>query len=150
MSERLSIDEIIEIMKSEYNEQKQMIEFLETSEELECYIAPHRKAMNECNQIAEYLEELKNLRGAMERILTRLEEIKKNLVVNAISDYLAINYALAIDSTIKAVKEEGGHYRNRYFRTYRDMFEGVDVSDVIAWQPLPQPYKKEGLTDAEP
>ena len=35
---------------------------------------------------------------AMERII----------VVNASSDYLAIHYALAIDSTIKAVKEEGG------------------------------------------
>ena len=39
---------------------------------------------------------------------------------------------------------EGGKFRDRYFRTYRDSHEGVDVSDVIAWQPLPQPYKKEG------
>lgn len=39
---------------------------------------------------------------------------------------------------------EGGTYRDRYFRTCRDLFEGVDASDVIAWQPLPQPYKKEG------
>lgn len=39
---------------------------------------------------------------------------------------------------------EGGRYRDKYFRTYRDYFEGVDASDVIAWQPLPAPYKKEG------
>ena len=39
---------------------------------------------------------------------------------------------------------EGGRYRDKYFRTYRDCFEGVDASDVIAWQPLPAPYKKEG------
>lgn len=39
---------------------------------------------------------------------------------------------------------EGGRYRDKYFRTYRDYFEGVDASDVIAWKPLPQPYNKEG------
>ena len=38
---------------------------------------------------------------------------------------------------------EGGHYRDRYFRTYRDMYEGVDASEVIAWQQLPEPYKGE-------
>ena len=35
---------------------------------------------------------------------------------------------------------EGGHYRDRYFRTYRDSYEGVDASEVIAWMPLPAPY----------
>lgn len=39
---------------------------------------------------------------------------------------------------------EGGEYRDRYFRTYTDALEGYEASDVIAWQPLPQPYKKEG------
>lgn len=36
----------------------------------------------------------------------------------------------------------GGKYRDRYFRTYRDVFEGFDVKDVIAWQWLPKPYKE--------
>lgn len=35
---------------------------------------------------------------------------------------------------------EGGNYRDRYFRTYRDLYEGVDASAVIAWMPLPHPY----------
>ncbi len=35
---------------------------------------------------------------------------------------------------------EGGHWRNRYFRHYRNDTDGVDVSDVIAWMPLPEPY----------
>ena len=39
---------------------------------------------------------------------------------------------------------EGGKYRDRYFRTYTDTLEGYEASDVIAWMPLPQPYKKEG------
>jgi hypothetical protein len=39
---------------------------------------------------------------------------------------------------------EGGEYRDRYFRTYTDTLEGYEASDVIAWQPLPAPYKKEG------
>lgn len=38
---------------------------------------------------------------------------------------------------------EGGHLRDRYFRTYRDSCEGVDASDVIAWMPLPEAYKGE-------
>ena len=38
---------------------------------------------------------------------------------------------------------EGGKYRDRYFRTYTDTLEGFDASDVIAWQPLPEPYKGE-------
>ena len=54
------------------------------------------------------LDETEIIRKAFDRVLERLEEIKKNLVVNANSDYLAIHYALAIDSTIKVVKEEGG------------------------------------------
>lgn len=37
---------------------------------------------------------------------------------------------------------EGGRMRDRYFRTYRDSQEGVDVSAVIAWQPLPEPYRE--------
>lgn len=37
----------------------------------------------------------------------------------------------------------GGKLRDRYFRTYRDCFEGVHAKDVVAWQPLPQPYKGE-------
>lgn len=49
-----------------------------------------------------------NTRKPMQEIVERLDEIKKNFVVNASSDYLAIHYALAIDSTIKVVKEAGG------------------------------------------
>lgn len=38
----------------------------------------------------------------------------------------------------------GGSIRDNYFRTYADTTEGVDASDVIAWMPLPEPYKEEG------
>lgn len=35
----------------------------------------------------------------------------------------------------------GGKYRDRYFRPYRSNSEGFDVKNVVAWQPLPEPYK---------
>lgn len=35
----------------------------------------------------------------------------------------------------------GGKYRDSYFRHYRNSTDGVDSSDVIAWQPLAEPYK---------
>ena len=34
-------------------------------------------------------------------------------------------------------------WRDYYFRHYRGI-SGVDVKDVIAWQPLPQPFKQKG------
>ena len=37
----------------------------------------------------------------------------------------------------------GGLWRDEYFRRYADIKEGVDASDVIAWMPLPEPYKEE-------
>ena len=37
----------------------------------------------------------------------------------------------------------GGKYRDRYFRPYRDCMDGFNVKSVIAWQPLPDPYKGE-------
>ena len=40
----------------------------------------------------------------------------------------------------------GGLWRDEYFRRYADIKEGVDASDVIAWMPLPEPYK-EGESD---
>lgn len=35
----------------------------------------------------------------------------------------------------------GGIQRDKYFRVYRDGGEGFDVRDVVAWMPLPEPYK---------
>lgn len=35
----------------------------------------------------------------------------------------------------------GGLLRDAYFRGYTDIMEGCDASDVIAWMPLPEPYK---------
>ncbi len=35
----------------------------------------------------------------------------------------------------------GGKYRDKYFRNYWDTKEGVDAKDVIAWRPMPTPYK---------
>lgn len=37
---------------------------------------------------------------------------------------------------------EGGFYRDKYFRTYTNSTNGFDVRDVIAWMPLPAPFKK--------
>ena len=37
----------------------------------------------------------------------------------------------------------GGKLRDRYFRHLRDSSEGVDISDVVAWKPLPEPWKEE-------
>lgn len=37
----------------------------------------------------------------------------------------------------------GGLWRDEYFRRYADIKEGVDASNVIAWMPLPEPYKEE-------
>ena len=35
----------------------------------------------------------------------------------------------------------GGLLRDAYFRGYADITEGCDASDVVAWMPLPEPYK---------
>ena len=35
----------------------------------------------------------------------------------------------------------GGKQRDKYFRVYRDGSEGFDARDVVAWMPLPEPYK---------
>lgn len=35
----------------------------------------------------------------------------------------------------------GGLWRDEYFRGYADIKEGVDAESVIAWMPLPEPYK---------
>lgn len=37
---------------------------------------------------------------------------------------------------------EGGKYRDKYFRPYTNATEGFDARDIIAWQPLPAPYKE--------
>ena len=34
-----------------------------------------------------------------------------------------------------------GIYRDKYFRPYTDHMDGFDAEDVIAWQPLPEPYQ---------
>ena len=36
----------------------------------------------------------------------------------------------------------GGKYRDKYFRNYWDTKEGFDAQDVIAWRPLPEPYRE--------
>lgn len=36
----------------------------------------------------------------------------------------------------------GGKFRDRYFRPYRDHMDGFDAKNVIAWMPLPEPYKE--------
>lgn len=38
----------------------------------------------------------------------------------------------------------GGKYRDNYFRPYTNSTDGFDARDVIAWQPLPAPYKEGG------
>lgn len=37
----------------------------------------------------------------------------------------------------------GGKIRDSYFRHYRNVSDGIDSSDVIAWMPLPEPYRPE-------
>ena len=54
----------------------------------------------EHKQVAEWLKELKNLRGAMERILTRLEE-------NALGGVMSTRF-VTLEKAIEIVKEEGG------------------------------------------
>lgn len=60
----------------------------------------------EHKQVAEWLKELKNLRGAIERILERLEEEQKGYIYDG-DDYCEGAYN-AYGSAISAVKEEGG------------------------------------------
>lgn len=38
----------------------------------------------------------------------------------------------------------GGKFRDNYFRPYTNSTDGFDARDVIAWQPLPAPYKEGG------
>lgn len=37
----------------------------------------------------------------------------------------------------------GGKYKDSYFRSYRDRYEGFSSDCVIAWMPLPEPYDPE-------
>lgn len=57
----MTIDEMISKIKIECKEQKDSVAYLETQEEYAYYIEPHRQAITACEQLAEWLEELKAL-----------------------------------------------------------------------------------------
>ena len=64
----MTIDEMISKLKIECKEQKDSVAYLETQEEYAYYIEPHRQAITACEQLAEWLEELKKLREGRNEI----------------------------------------------------------------------------------
>jgi hypothetical protein len=46
------------------------------------------------------------------------------------------------DSIYTGYFGRGGYVRDSYFRGYADTTEGIDAADVIAWMPLPAPFKE--------
>ena len=64
---RLTIDEVIQIVKAECEEQKDTIKYLEGQEEQKHYIQFHEKVVNECEHIVEYLTELKQYKNKEEQ-----------------------------------------------------------------------------------
>ena len=71
--ERLRIDEMKEKLRQEKEDQKDTVKYLETQEEKECFIAVHKQMISMCEQLAEWLEELKAYKNAEEQgLLLRL------------------------------------------------------------------------------
>lgn len=58
---KITINEIINDIKTEYEEQKNTIEYLKEQEEYKHYIQYHEKVAVSCEQIIEWLEKLKVL-----------------------------------------------------------------------------------------
>lgn len=58
----MTIDEMINKLNIERKQQEGTIKYLKYHKEDEHYIAPHREAISDCEQLAEWLEELKAIR----------------------------------------------------------------------------------------
>lgn len=61
---KLTVDEIINDLKEECKEQKDTIKYLEQQEEMEKYVAVHRRAIEFLESNIDYLEELKQYKFA--------------------------------------------------------------------------------------
>lgn len=61
---KLTVDEIINDLKAECKEQKDTIKYLEQQEEMEKYVAVHRRAIEFLESNIDYLEELKQYKFA--------------------------------------------------------------------------------------
>lgn len=99
MSEiKLTIDEVIEHCRKTC-ERAELMAQLRDAEITSKQYWEHK-------QVAEWLKELKQLRGAVERIVTRLEE-EKDFFKHAELDYGIGSYR-AFGKSIQVIKEEGG------------------------------------------
>lgn len=84
--QRLNIDELIYISEREAKEQENTIKYLEELEEFKYYIAPHREAKKKCEQIAEYLKELKQYKDLEEQGLLKRFPCKDGDILYTISN----------------------------------------------------------------
>lgn len=71
----MSIDEMIEKLRLECEEQKNTVEYLKKQDDKKCYIVPHRQASLDCEQLAEWLEELKKLRAENAHLYCEIQAI---------------------------------------------------------------------------
>lgn len=88
----MTIDKMIQKLKAACEEQQRIIEYLESIQEERYYIAPHRQAILENQQLAEWLEELKLLKDT---VLYSYIQLEMEKVRNK-----------AIDDFTKEIKEE--------------------------------------------
>ena len=103
MSEiKLTIDEVIEHCRKTC-ERAELMAQLRDAEITSKQYWEHK-------QVAEWLKELKQLRGAMERIIERLEGQKEHSsrIYDNLKDSFYLGMQQADDNAIEIVKEEGG------------------------------------------
>lgn len=116
----MTIDEMINKLNIERKQQEDTIKYLKYHKEDEHYIAPHREAISDCEQLVEWLEELKAIR----------EELISNTRVKAIDEFV---------EKIKEKEEElyeadgGGIFNDSKERAYNNGIMAMDdVIDKIA------------------
>lgn len=101
-----------------------------------------------------YYNEFPELKQALELAISALEAQQADRWITVSSGRLPeceygyesknVLYQLKNTGTIESgYYGSGGKLRDRYFRHLRDSSEGVDISDVIAWKNMPEPWKEE-------
>lgn len=90
----MTTDEMISKLKMEHEEQKDVVAYLETQGEYAYYIEPHRQTITACEQLVEWLEELKNYQNQHNAMC-------ENHKVKTIEDI----YNKAIDDFVKKIEE---------------------------------------------
>ena len=138
----MTIDEMINKLNAEREQQEDTIKYLKYHKEDEHYITPHKEAISDCEQLAEWLEELKAIRqwkaDVMESFckydVSSFEELIDNARAKAIDEFAERLHNLCgfeiedyqypylldesrIDEIAKQLKASGKHNNKCYATT---------------------------------